>query len=262
MSTGKFTWFIKDLAGKSEAGKIPNRNETCHEHTIMRMLMVCLLAVSAPAQNPPESGNPYISRGNPKSPNGKYEWIVRTDYPIRYALIDIASGKTIASVKAYYPDVYGLNIQFAQAIGVFWNRDGTVVALDELNRRRAGRLYFFTLRDGDVREMPSESILPIAASADEGRLVVDPGWVSRTKIRVRLALQAKSGNTTSRFYDIDFSDPDRPTVRSTQLSVPFHARGHVTRPNTDTPIRPNGLLSACHAGRAGARPGARPLRAD
>ncbi len=72
------------------AGKNTEPNETCHEHTIMRMLMVCLLAVSAPAQNPPKSGNPYISRGNPKSPNGKYEWIVRTDYPIRYALIDIA----------------------------------------------------------------------------------------------------------------------------------------------------------------------------
>jgi hypothetical protein len=183
---------------------------------IMRMLMISLLAVSAAAQNPPESGNPYNSRGNPKSPNGKYEWIVRTDYPIRYELIDISSGKTIAVVKAYYPDVDGANIQFAKAIGVFWNRDGTVVALDELNRRRAGRLYFFILRNGDVREMPSESILPIPTFADEGRLVVDPGWISRTKIRVRLALQARSGNTTSRFYYIDFSDPDRPMVHSTR----------------------------------------------
>jgi hypothetical protein len=184
--------------------------------TITRMLILCLLAISAAAQNPPEKGDPYVPRGNPQSPNGKYEWAVRTNNPIRYELIDTSNGNAIATVKAYYPDVDSANIRYAKANGVFWNWNGTVVALDELNRRRAGRLYFFTLRSGNVHEMPSESIVPIPASADEGRLVVDPGWISRTKIRIRLALKASSGDITSRFYLIDFSDPDRPMVRSTQ----------------------------------------------
>jgi hypothetical protein len=182
--------------------------------TITRMFLLCLLAVSAVAQNPPEVGNPYASRGDPISPNGKYEWVVRTAYPIRYELIDRSSGKTIVIVKAYYPDVDSANIQFAKANGVFWNLDGTVVALDELNRRRAGRLYFFTLRNGQVHEIPSESVIPIPASADEGRLVVDPGWISRTKIRVRLALKARSAEITSKCFLIDFGDPDRPIVQS------------------------------------------------
>ena len=183
--------------------------------TTMRMLTIFLLAVSAQAQNPPETGDPYVSRGNPKSPNGKYEWAVRTNYPIRYELIETSSGKTLATVRAYYPDVDCANVQYAKANGVFWNRDGTIVALDELNRRRAGRLYFFSLRNGSARETPSESIVPISASADEGRLVIDPGWISSTKIRVRLALKGSSGDATSRYYLIDFSEPDRPLVRST-----------------------------------------------
>jgi hypothetical protein len=180
------------------------------------MLAIFLLAVSASAQNPPKTGDPYVSRGNPKSPNGKYEWAVRTNNPIRYELIETSRGTTLATVNAYDADVNSANVQYAKANGIFWNRDGTVVALDELNRRRAGRLYFFTLRNGNVREMPSEGIVPIPASTDEGRLVVDPGWVSPTKIRVRLALKGRSGDTTSRYYLIDFNDPDRPTVRSTQ----------------------------------------------
>jgi hypothetical protein len=106
--------------------------------TIARRLIPCLLAVSVTAQNPPETGDPYVLRGNPKSPNGRYEWAVRTNDSIRYELIDVPDGKEVVTVNAYNPDVNSSNIKYAKACGVFWNKDGTVVALDELNRRRAG----------------------------------------------------------------------------------------------------------------------------
>ena len=100
------------------------------------------------------------------------------------------------------------NIQYAKAWGIFWNKDGTVVALDELNRRRAGHLYFFLLRKGTVQEIRSENILPIPSSADEGRVVVDPGWLSGTKIRVRQAMKTKAGEFVSKFFTIDFANPE------------------------------------------------------
>jgi hypothetical protein len=79
------------------------------------MLLVYLPAVFAAAQNPPETGDPYGSRGHPKSPDGKYEWAIRTNHPIRYELIDTSKRKTLATVKSYYPDVDSANIQYAKA---------------------------------------------------------------------------------------------------------------------------------------------------
>lgn len=179
---------------------------------VTRMLILFLLAASATAQNPPEKGDPYVSRGNPTSPNGNYRWTVKTDNRIRYELVDTSSGKTLAAVNAFYPEIDGSNIRYANANGVFWNSDGTVVALDELNRRRAGRLYFFTLRNGTVHEIELESIIHIPGSASEGRVVVDPGWVSPAKIRVRLALKTKGGVFVSKYYLIDFTDLDQPKL--------------------------------------------------
>ena len=54
----------------------------------------------------------------------------------------MVTGNAIATVNAYYPDPDEMNIRYANAAGFYWNRDGSVVALDELNRRRAGYLYF------------------------------------------------------------------------------------------------------------------------
>ena len=59
-----------------------------------------------------------------------------------------------------------------------------------------------------MREIRSENILPIPSDADEGRVVVDPGWVSATKIRVRQALKTKAGEFVSKYFTIDFADPD------------------------------------------------------
>jgi hypothetical protein len=169
--------------------------------------LLCLLTVGAAAQNPPMTGDPYRPRGNPKSRDGKYEWMVRATNPIRYELVYVPEGKVMLTVNSYYPEANSSNLRYAKAYGVFWNKDGTVVALDELNRRRAGYLYFFILRSGAVRSIGSESIFPLPSYADEGRVVVDPGWVSETKIQVRQALETKSGEFMSKFFTIDFENP-------------------------------------------------------
>jgi hypothetical protein len=181
-----------------------------------RMLTLCLLTATAAAQNPSTTGDPYVPRGNPKSPDGKYEWTVRTISPIRYELVNVADGKEVVTVNAYYPEANSSNIQYAKAYGIFWNKNGTVVALDELNRRRAGRLYFFILRNGTVHEIRSENIFPLPAYADEGRVVVDPGWVSGTKIRVRQALKTKAGEFVSKYFAVDFANPDDLKIRSAE----------------------------------------------
>jgi hypothetical protein len=172
------------------------------------ILIVCLSAALATAQNPPMTGDPYAPRGNPKSPDGKYQWIVQTTNPIRYELVGVADGKELVTVNAYYTEANSSNIRYAKANGIFWSQDGKVVALDELNRRRAGHLYFFILGNGNVREIRSENLLPVPSYADEGRVVADPGWISATKIRVRQALKTKAGEFVSKYFTIDFADPD------------------------------------------------------
>jgi hypothetical protein len=175
---------------------------------LAKLFMLSLLAASAIAQNPPLTGDPYAPRGNPKSPDGKYQWTVRTTNPICYELMNVPEGKPLARVNAYYPEANGMNIQYAKAYGVFWNKAGTIVALDELNRRRAGHLYFFILENGRAREIRSERIFATPWNAEEGRVVVDPGWVSGTRIRVRQALKTKSGEFLSHYFTVDFAQPD------------------------------------------------------
>jgi hypothetical protein len=207
MSTDKFISCTRDPAGKTEAFSIMSA-KSLKNCVFAGMSMLLLLTAVATGQNPPMTGDPYVSRGNPKSPDGKYEWTLRTTDPIRYELVNVPDGKDVVTVNAYYPDANRRNIHYAKACGIFWNEDGTVVALDELNRRRAGHLYFFTLRNGTVHEIRSESIFPIPSYAEEGRVVVDPGWVSGTKIRVRQALKTKSGEFVSKYFTVDFANPD------------------------------------------------------
>jgi len=213
MSTDKFISYIGDPAGKTEVFKPGSWVKIVNPKSLMNcvsagILMLCLATAGAMAQNPPETGDPYASRGNPKSPDGKYEWTVRTTNPIRYELVKVPDGNVVVTINAYYPDANNSNIQYAKAYGSFWNKDGTVVALDELNRRRAGHLYFFILRNGIVDEIRSENIFQIPLYANEGRVVVDPGWVSGTKIRVRQALKTRSGEFVSKYFTVDFANPD------------------------------------------------------
>jgi hypothetical protein len=172
-----------------------------------------LMTAFALGQNPPLSGDPYAARGKAESPDGRYEWVVRSGHRIQYELIDLRSGKAIASVNACYPEPNSSNLQFAKAYGVFWNEDGTVVALDELNRRRAGCLYFFLLRYGIVREIRANNLIPPTPDADESRIVVDPGWVSATRIHVRRAVKTHRGDFYSQYFIIDFTSPNAPSVQ-------------------------------------------------
>jgi hypothetical protein len=176
------------------------------------LLLTSLAASTAIAQNPPLTGDPYVPRGKPTSPNGEYDWRVDSNALIRYELISVQTGKALTSINAYYPEVNSSDLRYARAFGVFWNEDGTVVALDELNRRRAGNLYFFVLRGGLVSEIRSEKLIPLPVDADEGRLVIDPGWVSPTTIRVRQAVKTKKGEFSSKYFTIDFENPDAPKV--------------------------------------------------
>jgi hypothetical protein len=167
-------------------------------------------------QNPPIAGDPYAARGRTKSPDRKYDWIVREIPTIRYELINVATGEAIATVSSYYPTPDTLNVRYANAAGVYWNSDSTVVALDELNRRRAGYLYFFILREGKADEYRADQFMAIAKRLDEARLVVDPGWVSPTTIRVRLVDHSPGNNPRNKFYFIDFSNPNAPRAQATK----------------------------------------------
>jgi hypothetical protein len=118
----------------------------------------------------------------------------------------------MTTVNAYYPNPDEMNIRYANAAGFYWNRDGSVVALDELNRRRAGYLYFFVLQGGKAQARRADQLISIPKT-EEARLVVDPGWISPTEIRVRLSEKYGGSDPTSKFYVIDFSNPDAPKVQ-------------------------------------------------
>jgi hypothetical protein len=168
------------------------------------------------AQNPPLTVHPYATRGNAKSPDGKYEWIVKSSPTIQYELIDTATKNAIATVKSYYPDRDEMNVRYANAVGAYWNQDSSVVALDELNRRRAGYLYFFTLTNGKVRKFRAEQFVPLPKTFDEARFAIDGGWISPVKIRIRLAEKSVRSNPKSIFYVIDFSNPNSPQIQPAQ----------------------------------------------
>jgi hypothetical protein len=179
---------------------------------LVRIVAFHFIAGCLFAQNPPSTEDPYAARGRVRSPDGQYEWRIRKAPTIRYELIRIATGNAIATVNAYYPDPDEMSIRYANATGFYWNRDGSVVALDELNRRRAGYLYFLILRGRRVALRRAEQLIPIPRT-EEGRVLVDPGWISPTKIRVRLAVLYGASVPTSTFYLIDFSNPDAPQVQ-------------------------------------------------
>ncbi len=209
MNTAKSLSCTEGLVGKSEA--LMNCQDLI-KYLATVLLTFSLLTISAIAQNPPKRADPYVPRGNPKSPEGSYQWAVKTSNPIGYELLGPDNRKVLVTIKAYYPEANGANLQYARACGFFWNKDGTLVALDELNRRRAGHLYFFLLRGEKAHEIPVEAFLPTPSDMDEGRIVVDPGWLSENKIGVRQTLKTKSGQFLSKYFIIDFAQPEEPKI--------------------------------------------------
>jgi hypothetical protein len=201
------------LARKNHAQSNPIQisMKTVRDMTLMSLLLI----TSTFAQNPPASGDPYRPRGEAKSPDGSYEWIVKTDAPLGYELVRLPDKSPIVTVHSYFSEGDPENVRYAKAIGVFWNSTGSLVVLDELNRRRSGNIYFFSINNGKLKQLFVDRLIPIPASADEARLVVDPGWVSPTKIRTRLAMKNKDGGFESKFYLIDLTDPEMPVVEPT-----------------------------------------------
>ncbi len=186
------------------------------KNILIQTIIIPLIASTLFGQNPPLTGNPYAPRGKSKSPDGVYEWVVRTDPAIRYELIHIGTRTPVATVSSYYPAPDPMNIRYAYSFGAYWNDASSIVALDELNRRRAGHLYFFILTEKKAHEYRPEQFIPIPKTADEARFVVDPGWISSTKIRVRLAMKLPGSDPASKYYLIDFSHPRNPVVEETQ----------------------------------------------
>jgi hypothetical protein len=186
------------------------------KNILVQTTIIHLIASTLFGQNPPLTGDPYAPRGKSKSPDGVYEWVVKTDPTIRYELIHVGTRTPVATVNSYYPAPDPMNIRYAHAVGAYWNDASSIVALDELNRRRAGHLYFFILTEKKAREYRPEQFIPIPKTADEARFVVDPGWISPTKIRVRLALKSPGSDPASKYYLIDFSKPGNPVVEETQ----------------------------------------------
>jgi hypothetical protein len=186
------------------------------KNILIQTIIIQLLASILFGQNPPLNGDPYAPRGKSKSPDGVYEWVVKTNPKIRYELINISTATPVATVSSYYPDPDPMNLRYANAFGAYWNNASSIVALDELNRRRAGHLYFFILKEGKAREYRPEELIPISKTADEARFVVDPGWISPTKIRVRLAMKSGGTGPASKYYLIEFANPDNPRVEAAQ----------------------------------------------
>jgi hypothetical protein len=180
----------------------------------MFVILGMTAAVVARSENPPRTGNPYFPRGQATSPNGIYEVVVRTSPKLHYALLEKTTAKVLASVPTYYPAADEFAEKYARAVGVYWNATGNIVAIDELNRRAAGYLYFLVLRNGSASEIKADSLIPIPRSADLGRTVVDRGWITPTRITVRLSLTER-GQHTDTFYTIDFTDPLHPRVQKT-----------------------------------------------
>jgi hypothetical protein len=189
------------------------RQKQKHMKTFV-FILLGLTAVAAPGENPPKTGNPYFPRGQATSPNGNYEVVVKTSPELRYELVEKTTAKVLASVSAYYPETNEFNEKYAKAVGVYWNTEGNIVAIDELNRRAAGYLYFLVLQNGSVKEIKADTLIPVPRSADLGRTVIDRGWLTPTRITVRLSLSERGQHTDS-FYTIDFADPRHPTVTKT-----------------------------------------------
>jgi hypothetical protein len=185
-----------------------------HMKTLLLFALGLIAAVAAWSENPPKSGNPYSPRGRATSPNGNYEVVVKTSPELKYDLVEKPTEKVVASVPAYYQEANEFNEKYAKAVGVYWNTENNIVAIDELNRRAAGYLYFLVLQDGSATEIKADSLIPIPRSADLGRTVIDRGWITPTRIAVRLSLTER-GQHTDTLYTIDFADPRHPTVKKT-----------------------------------------------
>ncbi|MBW0000094.1 MAG: hypothetical protein JO015_13415 [Verrucomicrobia bacterium] len=158
---------------------------------------------------------PAIPRQDRSSPDQRYEWRVDVHDPVRYELVEAGSGRVLATVRDYFSDQgHALAVRHARGAGVYWNDRSTLVALDEFNFRRAGRLYLFWIQNGKARPIPFDGLITSPAGATEARFCVQHGWESATQLSIRLAAQLSSGEVISKGYLIDVADPIHPKVQA------------------------------------------------
>ena len=176
----------------------------------MLTLYTAALAITAACPQ-----TPVLPRQDRRSPDERYEWRIEGHDPVRYELVEAGSQRVLATVKDYFYDQgQALALRHAQGVAVYWNDRSNLVALDELNYRRAGRLYLFWIQNGKARPIPFEGLITPPAGATEARFCVRRGWKSATQLFIRLAAQLSSGEVISKGYVIDAGDPTHPKVQA------------------------------------------------
>ena len=178
-----------------------------------RLLLTLSTAAFAAAAG--YSQTPAISRRDDRlSPDQRYEWRIDAHDTVRYKLVEAGSRRVLATVKDYFYDQgHALAVRHAQSAGVYWNDRSTLVALDEFNYRRAGRLYLFWIQNGKAKPIPFDGLITPPAGATEARFCVRHGWESATRLSIRLAAQLSSGEVISKGYVIDVNDPVHPKIQ-------------------------------------------------
>jgi hypothetical protein len=189
----------------------------CKRMNSMRWAVRLLVTLSAAtlAIGAGHSQTPAIPRQDRLSPDQRYEWRIDAHDPVHYELVEAGGQRVLATVKDYFYDqAHALAVRHAQGAGVYWNDRSTLVALDEFNYRRAGRLYLFWIQNGKARPIPFDGLITPPAGATEARFCVRHGWESATRLSIRLAAQLSSGEVISKGYVIDVADPTHPKVQA------------------------------------------------
>lgn len=175
--------------------------------------LMVVLATAALAIAAGHSQVPPLPRHERLSPDRRYEWRINVHDPVRYELVETGGGRVLATIKDYFYDQgHALAVRHAQGAGVYWNDRSTLVALDEFNYRRAGRLYLFWMQNGKARPIPFDGLVAPPAGATEARFCVRHGWKFATQLSVRLAAQLSSGEVINKGYLVDVGDPTHPKI--------------------------------------------------
>jgi hypothetical protein len=118
------------------------------------MLLSILAVIPGNVRGQDRTVSQPAPRSSRTSPNGEYEWVVNETAPVSYQLLDRRSHAVCATIRSYFADSDSrLAIGYASRVSSYWNTDSNIVALDELNYRRAGCLYFFSVEHGDLKQI-------------------------------------------------------------------------------------------------------------
>ena len=179
------------------------------------MALMLALSTVASAITAGYSQTPVLPRQDRRSPDERYEWRLEVRDPVRYELVEAGSQRVLATVKDYFYDQgQALAARHAHGVAVYWNDRSNLVALDEVNYLRAGRLYLCWIQNGKARPIPFDGLITPPVGATEARFCVRRGWKSATQLPIRLAAQLSSGEVISWGYMIDVGDPTHPKAQA------------------------------------------------